>query len=65
MLANHYNLLGEYGDFKRRKIRICTNSLEILMIFLENFQKVPLIMFLGAFFKAKWKTFVTIGMIAV
>lgn len=45
MLANHYNLLGEHGDFKRRKIRICPNSLEFLIFFgkfpKSSFNHVP------------------------
>ncbi len=41
MLANYYNLLDEYGDFKRRKIIICANSLKILMFFWKNSKKFP------------------------
>ncbi len=45
MLANYHNLLSEYSDFKRRKIRICANSLKILMFLWKipksSFNHVP------------------------
>jgi hypothetical protein len=64
MLANHQNLVAKYGDFKRKKLKTCPNPpknladfvtffLEIWRIFFENFQKLPLTVLLGTFFKRK------------
>jgi hypothetical protein len=62
MLPNQSNLLPKYGNFKRRKLEICTNLPKILSLqfhkfslkcghFSEIFQKVPLTMLLGTFFQ--------------
>jgi hypothetical protein len=32
MLANHWSLLAKYGNFKRRKLKICPNPLNFFAI---------------------------------
>jgi hypothetical protein len=33
---NHYNILTKYGDLKKRKLKICSNSPKILVISKTN-----------------------------